>query len=139
MTMSDSAKSQTELSFSSDDEVVSDALERFRTQTGMIVQEILDADGRLKYGPRHLFPTHPVLTRWLWTLSSKHKYIAAAMNEHEHQLTYRGKTFVVEYQNIHEKPQVSFFKRFDEPEEPINEAELREAVMDLQRAFRKAG
>ncbi len=123
--------------FKTDQEVLETALSEFKTERGVFVQEVVEVDLGFAYGERRFFQRHADMTRWLWKVPGNWKYIAVVMSDLEQKLTYRGKTFVVSYEQIDTTQNVTFYKSFSKiPTEKIDEKLLREAVAELIEALK---
>ncbi len=125
--------------FRTDQEVLDFALNEFKSERAIFVQEVVDVEGGFAFGERHCFQQEIDMSRWLRKLPRNNMYIVVALNIHGWKLTYRGKKFVVSYDSIDTKPKVTFFKQFDQmPIGKIDEHRLRESVAELVRILKSA-
>ncbi|MGK5087280.1 hypothetical protein WDW86_06955 [Bdellovibrionota bacterium FG-2] len=125
--------------FKTDQEVLDTALNEFKSKRGVFVQEVVDVEGGFAFGERHFFQIHIDMSRWLRKVPGDWKYVAVIMSDLEQKLTYRGKIFVMSYQHIDTKLQVTFFKDFlNNQIEKIDEKLLRESVSELVNLLKRA-
>jgi len=98
--------------FSNDDEVVKYAMRQYANEQRYIVEEVLEDQGQLVLGERHIFPKDDDMRHFIYGECCPKKYIVWVPKGPDAGLGYRGKTFVVEYSGFPDTPVVSYYRNF---------------------------
>ncbi len=125
-------QTQSPMLFKTDEEVLSYSLNEFKNEQALFVQEVIDVEGGVAFGKRHFFQERDDMTRWLWHIPGTQKFVAVTMTDGNQELTYKGKKFVIAYENFVHKPEIVSYASYSKlPKYKINESKLKESVAGL--------
>lgn len=96
--------------FKNDDEILINALSRFKSKHGSFLQRVTVTDQGFHLGKVIKFNNQKELSNVVWNIPGSDLYIAVLENETGLRLTYKGKTFTTTYSNITFKPQLEYLK-----------------------------
>ena len=83
--MRQSEGSVTKEGLKSDEQVVAAALQIFKFEDRLVVQDIHFANGSLSFGEAHLFTNLNDLSQWIWNLPDTGMYIAVLTRSGRHE------------------------------------------------------
>jgi hypothetical protein len=98
------------MTFKNDDQVLIDALRRFKQQPGFYLQPVTLSENGFVLGEIVKFKNQKELSNVVWEKPGTEMFLAVLEDENGTRLTYKGKTFTTTYTHVDTQPKVDYLK-----------------------------